>query len=249
MFDWYWVFVFYFVILHCRAAVLTIYLHRGIIHETLVITSKAEAIFKFFAWTNCLYFDNYKKFLKAQHSKHHDESDKPNDPHSPYYYTPKQLLDIYHNEPGRPYYVSPEDFAKYSSHMQINETWLDKNLYQPYQNKGYWLWYPIIFCLYGPIGLLISIVILRYLLTELYLLISNFGYHKIGYKTKGGNRRDKDQARNVFPIGILFAGEELHSNHHNFPGSAKFSRRWFEFDMGWFYIKILEKLKLVRVRH
>ena len=30
-----------------------------------------------------------------------------------------------------------------------------------------------------------------------------------------------DASRNIFPIGILIGGEELHNNHHAFPASAK----------------------------
>ena len=32
-------------------------------------------------------------------------------------------------------------------------------------------------------------------------------------------------------------GEELHNNHHTYPTSAKFSLKWFEFDLGWTYIR------------
>ena len=43
--------------------------------------------------------------------------------------------------------------------------------------------------------------------------------------------------------------EELHNNHHAEPANPKLSRRWFEFDIGWMWFKILEKLKLARVRN
>ncbi len=248
MFEWYWVFLFYFVILHVRSIVITIYIHRGITHSTLEISNIAESIFKFLAWVTKLYFDDYKRFYRAQHRKHHDHSDTPLDPHSPHHLSIHQLLDVYHNEPGRPYYVSPEDLIKYSSDVMHVESWADKKIFQPYQNYGYWIWYPIIFYLFGPVATLISIVILKYVLTEFYLIIANYGYHKFGYQVKGGNRRANDKSRNFLPIGILFSGEELHSNHHNYPGSAKFSRRWFEFDMGWVYIKILEKFNLVKIK-
>ena len=50
------------------------------------------------------------------------------------------------------------------------------------------------------------------------------------------------------PWGILIGGEELHNNHHAYGSSAKFSSRWFEFDLGWVYIRILETLRLAKVR-
>jgi stearoyl-CoA desaturase (delta-9 desaturase) len=50
------------------------------------------------------------------------------------------------------------------------------------------------------------------------------------------------------PWGILIGGECLHNNHHLEPGNPRFSRRWFEFDIGWMYIQILSVLKLATVR-
>ena len=43
-------------------------------------------------------------------------------------------------------------------------------------------------------------------------------------------------------------GEELHNNHHAYATSAKLSNRWFEFDIGWLYIRILETLGLATVK-
>ena len=50
------------------------------------------------------------------------------------------------------------------------------------------------------------------------------------------------------PICIVIGGEELHNNHHAFASSAKFSSKWWEFDIGWFYIRLLEMLGLARVK-
>jgi stearoyl-CoA desaturase (Delta-9 desaturase) len=47
---------------------------------------------------------------------------------------------------------------------------------------------------------------------------------------------------------VLIGGEEFHNNHHSYPTSAKLSSMWYEFDIGWMYIRILELLGLARVR-
>jgi fatty-acid desaturase len=41
------------------------------------------------------------------------------------------------------------------------------------------------------------------------------------------------------PIAVICSGEELHNNHHRWPRSAKFSMRWFEFDLGWALLRTL----------
>ena len=47
---------------------------------------------------------------------------------------------------------------------------------------------------------------------------------------------------------MIIGGEELHNNHHAFASSACFSSRWWEFDIGWLYIRCLAALGLARVK-
>jgi len=68
--------------------------------------------------------------------------------------------------------------------------------------------------------------------------------HYWGYR----NYDCADASRNISPWGILVGGEELHNNHHSFATSAKLSSRWYEFDIGWMYIRILEMLGLAKVK-
>ena len=53
---------------------------------------------------------------------------------------------------------------------------------------------------------------------------------------------------NVFPWGILIGGEELHNNHHAYGTSARLSNKWYEFDIGWLYIKLMTYVGLATVR-
>jgi stearoyl-CoA desaturase (delta-9 desaturase) len=57
-----------------------------------------------------------------------------------------------------------------------------------------------------------------------------------------------DASTNLLPWGILIGGEELHNNHHAYPTSARLSNRWYEFDIGWLYIRLLEMLGQARVK-
>jgi stearoyl-CoA desaturase (delta-9 desaturase) len=68
--------------------------------------------------------------------------------------------------------------------------------------------------------------------------------HFWGYR----NFETPDASSNVSPWGILIGGEELHNNHHAFPSSARLSMRWWEFDIGWFYIRMLSLLGLAKVK-
>jgi stearoyl-CoA desaturase (delta-9 desaturase) len=74
-------------------------------------------------------------------------------------------------------------------------------------------------------------------------IINGIG-HYWGYR----NYDCTDAARNIFPFGILIGGEELHNNHHTFGTSAKLSSKWYEFDIGWMYIRMLEMVGLAKVK-
>jgi len=40
----------------------------------------------------------------------------------------------------------------------------------------------------------------------------------------------------------------LHNNHHLDPASARLSKNWYEFDIGWMWFKIFETIKLARLK-
>jgi stearoyl-CoA desaturase (delta-9 desaturase) len=68
--------------------------------------------------------------------------------------------------------------------------------------------------------------------------------HFWGYR----NFQAEDASRNILPWGILIGGEELHNNHHAYATSARLSNKWYEFDIGWMYIRILEMMGLAKVK-
>jgi stearoyl-CoA desaturase (delta-9 desaturase) len=68
--------------------------------------------------------------------------------------------------------------------------------------------------------------------------------HFWGYR----NFNSADASTNIFPLGILIGGEELHNNHHTFATSAKLSSKWYEFDIGWMYIRLMSMVGLAKVK-
>ena len=68
--------------------------------------------------------------------------------------------------------------------------------------------------------------------------------HWWGYR----NYELPDASRNIVPWAVFIGGEELHNNHHTYPSSAKFSSKWWELDIGWVYVRLLQALGLANVR-
>lgn len=64
--------------------------------------------------------------------------------------------------------------------------------------------------------------------------------HRFGYR----NYQTNDKSKNFWPLAILAFGEGWHNNHHRFPNSARQGLRYWEFDLSWYWIKMLELLGL-----
>jgi sn-1 stearoyl-lipid 9-desaturase len=64
--------------------------------------------------------------------------------------------------------------------------------------------------------------------------------HKWGYRTFP----TRDQSVNCWWLSLPALGEGWHNNHHAFPQSAKFGLRWYELDLGFLAIRLLQALHL-----
>jgi stearoyl-CoA desaturase (delta-9 desaturase) len=51
--------------------------------------------------------------------------------------------------------------------------------------------------------------------------------------------------KNTWLLGALSFGEGFHNNHHAHPGSARMGQVWWELDLGWAMIRLLERVGLV----
>ncbi|MEN6496599.1 MAG: acyl-CoA desaturase, partial [Thermoguttaceae bacterium] len=54
-----------------------------------------------------------------------------------------------------------------------------------------------------------------------------------------------DNSRNLWWVGLLAFGEGWHNNHHAFQRSARHGHRWWEIDMTYSVIWLMERLGLV----
>lgn len=65
--------------------------------------------------------------------------------------------------------------------------------------------------------------------------------------TWGWKRFDNhDESRNSYILGVINLGDGFHNNHHRYPMSARHGFYWWEIDITYYVIKLLEVLHLVR---
>jgi stearoyl-CoA desaturase (delta-9 desaturase) len=175
----------------------------------------------------------------AVHRKHHVKCETEEDPHSPQIFGIRKVLwrgaELYGKETDK-----PETMEKYGKGTPND--WIERNLYAPWQNYGLGLMFLIDILLFGAAGITVWAVQMIWIPFWAAGVINGIG-HYWGYR----NYECKDASRNIVPWAIVIGGEELHNNHHTYPTSAKLSSKWWEFDIGWLYIRLLETAGLAKV--
>ena len=222
---------------HVTIVSITIYLHRHQAHRALDLHPAVAHFFRFWLW---LATGTITEQWVAVHRKHHAGVESEDDPHSPKIFGIRKLL-LEGAELYRAAAAEPETIARYGHGCP--DDWLERNVYKPYTNRGYCLMLIIDVVLFGPIGLTIWAVQMMWQPVFAAGVINGLG-HWWGYR----NYETPDISTNIVPWGILIGGEELHNNHHAFASSAKLSTKPWEFDVGWAYIRLLECLRLARVK-
>jgi stearoyl-CoA desaturase (delta-9 desaturase) len=240
-------FLFFLLTYHILWTAFQLLLHRGLIHQQFIVDRRLKVVLRFLLWLlQGLAFKNWESHITAQHRKHHLFADQKEDPFSPSNYKFLQMFDYKHNSPGRPYYISPLDVQKYAADIKDDHSNLEINFYQKYPKLGLSILWIIYILLFGIAGLVVG-AIHRFLITEIIIFTANYGTHKIGFRYANPKTSTSDDAVIMFPIGILLAGEELHSNHHRYPNKVNYAVRWFEFDICYWYIKFFELFKLIKI--
>lgn len=222
---------------HVTVTAVTLYLHRSQAHRAMDLHPVISHFFRFWLW---LTTGMITKEWVAIHRKHHAKCETEEDPHSP------QILGI-----KKVFFEGAELYKDASKDTESIERyghgcpndWIERNLYARYNMFGVSLMLVINLVLFGVLGLTVWAIQMVWIPILAAGVINGIG-HYWGYR----NFECKDAARNVLPIGILAGGEELHNNHHAYGSSAKFSVKWWEFDIGWAYISVLKVFKLVKVR-
>jgi stearoyl-CoA desaturase (Delta-9 desaturase) len=225
------------VLTHITIACVTIFLHRSQAHRGLDLHPVVSHFFRLWLW---LTTGMVTKEWVAIHRKHHAKVETAEDPHSPQTRGIRAVLlrgaELYRDESK-----NAETLAKYGHGTP--DDWIERNLYTPFSWQGVGVMMIIDLALFGPIGLTIWAVQMLWIPITAAGIINGIG-HYWGYR----NFACADASTNIVPWGIIIGGEELHNNHHAYGTSAKLSSRWFEFDIGWMYIRTLEIFGLATVR-
>lgn len=178
----------------------------------------------------------------AVHRKHHAMSDKEDDPHSPrdgFWWSHVQWI-----------------FPRLSREevSELHERYAPDLLRDPVLRifeKTFLLWHWALGFALFALGYFVwdariawSLVIYGIFLRLVLVLHStwfvNSATHVWGYR----NYETRDDSRNLWWVALLTFGEGWHNNHHAFPRMATAGHRWWEFDVTYRTIRLMEKLGL-----
>lgn len=234
--NWWQMILATLALTHVTIAAVTIFLHRSQAHRALDLHPITSHFFRFWLW---LTTGMQTIEWVAVHRKHHAKCETQEDPHSPQTRGLKKVFwegsELYMAEAA-----NPETLTRYG-HGTPND-WVERNVYSRYTWQGVGVMLGIDWMLFGWAGFAVWGVQMMWIPIFAAGVINGVG-HFWGYR----NYDVADASTNIVPWGALIGGEELHNNHHTYPTSARFALKWYEFDLGWLYIRALEKVGLARV--
>ncbi|MDX1396758.1 MAG: fatty acid desaturase [Gemmatimonadota bacterium] len=232
-----WVPVVYVIALgHITNVCNTLYLHRNQTHGGVEFHPVVAHAMRFWLW---LTTSIVTREWVAVHRKHHAFADREGDPHSP---VVEGLAAIAFN--GLFFYRKaardPETLEKYGKGTP--DDWIERHVYTGKRTLGLFIMLALDIWLFGwAVGLIVWSCMAIWI-PIMGNIINGIG-HALGYRTF----ETRDHSHNIYPWGMWIVGEELHNNHHADPRSAKFKANWWEFDIGWAYIRVLSLLRLANV--
>jgi stearoyl-CoA desaturase (delta-9 desaturase) len=230
--------IYTLIVTHITIVCVTVFLHRGQAHRGLEFNPILSHFMRFWLW---LTTGMVTKEWVAVHRKHHRFCEQEGDPHSPFIFGIRKVFftgACLYNTAAK----DKEMVQQYG--VGTPDDWVERNIYSKYPWLGILIMMWINCLLFRGLGIFIWIVQMVWIPLWAAGFINGIG-HWWGYR----NGQTSDNSRNIVPFGIIVGGEELHNNHHLSPASPKLSSKWYEFDIGWMYIRIFSMFRLLTVRN
>lgn len=208
--------------------------HRILTHRSLQVPQWLEYVL---ATIGLLALQGSPIFWVSAHRLHHAHTEDPDkDPYSASrgFWWSHVLWLLYY----RPQFFDYEHFKQAVPDLERDAyyRWLCRN--------HLFLQIPLIVLLYalGGWSFIIYGIFVRIVVLWHCTWFVNSATHVLGYRTF----EMKDGSRNLWWVGLLTYGEGWHNNHHAHPRVAKAGYRWWEIDMTWWVIRLLQILGLAQ---
>jgi len=242
--------VTFWVMLFATGLGINLGFHRLFAHRSFATFRPVEWVLMILG---CMAGENAPFFWVATHRVHHRHSDRDRDPHSPRIRAGRRLPTLrgfwhahfaWYHSPGVAYPESSvRDLAR-----RPDLAWVDRHCFR---------WYLLGLAIPVLVGLLVGGTAYDALIAFLWAgLFRQFVVLQLTSSVNSlahlwGTRPydTLDGSRNNFLLGVLALGEGWHNNHHAFPSSARLGFHWWQPDLTWGVIWLMERAGLAwRVR-
>jgi stearoyl-CoA desaturase (delta-9 desaturase) len=230
------------VFLYCfRVFSLTAFYHRYFSHRSFGASRGWQFVFALCGATAA---QRGPLWWAAHHRHHHLHTDEAEDSHSPRH-------GFWHSHMGwfselrhyRTDYSRIPDFAKYRELVFLNRFdslvpiamlfglyFLGEALAGPYPQTSGWQ-----FVVWG--GCISTVAVYH----------ATFCVNSVCHIFGGRRFVDKDEdSRNNWLVALLTFGEGWHNNHHRYPAAARQGFMWWEVDITYYILKLLERMRVIR---
>ena len=221
---------------------ITAFYHRYFSHKTFKTSRAAQFIFAIICAAAT---QRGPLWWASNHRHHHVHSDKPSDIHSP-----KQTGFLWSHmgwflskKNFKTNFERIQDFAKFPE-----LTWLDRfDVVVPFLfalltfSIGFFL--NVFFPSLGTSGW--QMFVWAYVISTIFVFHGTFVINSLAHVIGKPRFKTRDESKNSFILALITFGEGWHNNHHKFPGSARQGLHWWEIDLSYYGLLVLEKLGII----
>jgi stearoyl-CoA desaturase (Delta-9 desaturase) len=237
-----------FFILHWYLSLFsqTFFLHRYSAHKMFDMNGFWEKFF--YLMTYLTQGSSYltPKAYAILHRMHHAYSDTEKDPHSPHFYknvfsmmrVTKDIYNDYLNDRKPVEDRFSRDIPKWKLIDTMGDSWISRLAW----GTAYALFY--IHFVPADCWYLYLLLPIHFLMGPVHGAIVNWSGHKYGYQNFDNN----DKSKNSLVVDFLMGGELFQNNHHKHYARPNFAAKWFEFDPTYPVIKVLNFVRIIKLR-
>ncbi len=222
----------------------TFYLHRYASHKMFTLNKFWEKAFYIFTWFSQGASYLVPKAYAIMHRMHHAFSDTEKDPHSPHFF--EDVFQMMWNTRGM-YNGFAQGTLQADKEFKGNyPEWkfIDKVASSFITRILFGLGYIAFYVFFATSWWMFLLLPIHFIMGPLHGAIVNWCGHKYGY----ANFDNDDKSKNSTPFDFFMLGELFQNNHHKFPNSPNFAKKWFEFDPVYPILKVLHWVRIIKLR-
>lgn len=263
-FDWVQVLLLSFMHLGCVAVIWTSWSVTAVTLATLLYALRAFGLTAFYhryfshrafkttrwmqfagAVLGCMALQKGPLWWAAHHREHHRKSDHEGDAHSPHQhgFLWSHLCWFLTVENRRVRTEFVRDWLKFPElrWLENNTAWIGVGLATSLYLLGEALaWFAPNLGTNGA-----QLVVWGFFISTTLLYHATYSVNSLAHLYGSRRFETPDQSRNNWLVALLTLGEGWHNNHHYYPSSARQGFVWWEVDVTYYILRLLERMKLV----